>query len=201
MFTGLVQHLGQVRASTADSAGGLLLTVEQPGLAPALVLGESIAVDGCCLTVTRQDDQSFDFQVGPETVAKTTLARKSAGSLVNLERALRLSDTLGGHIVTGHIDGVGRLESITTQGEWRTVWFVCDPAFDDLLVHKGSIAVDGVSLTLVDVEKGRFSVMLIPHTLAHTTLGSHGVGTAVNLEADLLAKHVQKLFKNLTIVI
>jgi riboflavin synthase len=201
MFTGLVQRLATVKAVTPDSFGGLTLTLEEPALAPTLVLGESIAVNGCCLTVTRHDAASFDFQVGPETVAKTTLGTLQPGGRVNLERALRLGDTLGGHIVTGHVDGVGTIETITLNGDWATYWFACDKAFDDLMVHKGSIAVDGVSLTLVDVEKGRFSVMLIPHTLAHTTLGTKSVGDAVNLEADLLAKHVQKLFRNLTIVI
>jgi riboflavin synthase len=201
MFTGLVQVQGTVTAAAADGHGGRAVTVREPALAPKLALGESVAVSGVCLTVVRADAETFDFQVGPETVARTTLGALQPGHRVNLEPALRVGDRLGGHFVTGHVDCVGRVLSRGTDGGWETVWFEYHPDFDDLLVVKGAVAVDGVSLTLVGVEPARFSVMLIPHTLAHTTLGAKHPGDAVNLEFDLLAKHVQKLVRNLTITV
>jgi riboflavin synthase len=202
MFTGLVQSLATVAEFRADGFGGARLRVSDPVAANA-VLGESIAVNGngCCLTATSFDTQVLNFDLGPETLAKTNLGQLQAGDRVNLERALRLGDPLGGHIVTGHVDAVGAIAERRNNGEWQSVWFDCPVFLDELMVHKGSIAIDGVSLTLLDVEKGRFSVMLIPHTLAHTTLGFKNVGDAVNLEADLLAKHVRKLFANLAIKI
>ena len=201
MFTGLVQSMGTVTAIADDGVGGRRLTVREPAMAPKLVLGESIAVDGACLTVLSFDADSFVFQAGPETLAKTSLGERTVGDRVNLERALRVGDALGGHYVTGHVDAVGYLVERLVTGEWQTLWFSCPPEFDDLMVEKGSIAIDGVSLTLVNVEAGRFSVMLIPHTQTHTTLGPKAIGAAVNLETDLLAKHVQKLFKNLSVKI
>ncbi|CAN5290602.1 riboflavin synthase [soil metagenome] len=193
--------MGRVAGLTPDADGGSTLRVEETAMATSIVLGESIAVNGCCLTVTRFDSTTFDFQAGPETLAKTSLGSLAVNDAVNLERALRLGDALGGHLVTGHIDGVGTVNEIIPNGQWQTIWFDCPKSFDALMVHKGSIAVDGVSLTLVDVQPGKFSVMLIPHTLAHTTLGKKGLGAMVNIECDLLAKHVQKLFNNLSIVI
>lgn len=201
MFTGLVQTLATVRTAAADGHGGRNLTVHEPAIAPDLTLGESVAVNGVCLTVVRSDAETFDFQVGPETVYRTTLGTLQAGGRVNLERALRVGDRIGGHFVTGHVDCVGRVLSRTTEGGWETVWFEYPKLFDDLLVVKGSVAIDGVSLTLVAVEPTKFSVMLIPHTLANTTLGAKQVGDVVNLEFDLLAKHVQKLMRNLTITV
>jgi riboflavin synthase len=200
MFTGLVQSLATVVEFRPDGFGGARLRVSDP-VAASAVLGESIAVNGCCLTATSFDTQVLNFDLGPETLAKTNLGQLQASDRVNLERALRLGDPLGGHIVTGHVDAVGAIAERRINGEWQSVWFECPAYLDELMVHKGSIAIDGVSLTLVDVEKGRFSVMLIPHTLAHTTLGFKNVGDAVNLEADLLAKHVRKLFANLAIKI
>ena len=201
MFTGLVQSLGTVSTNRDDGHGGRLLTVREPTLAPQLTLGESVAVNGACLTVVRSDAAEFDFQVGPETVHRTVLGALAAGDRVNLERSLRAGDLIGGHFVTGHVDCVGKILSRTTEGEWETVWFEFHPDYDDLLVIKGSVAVDGVSLTLVGVERTSFSVMLIPHTRAGTTLGAKQVGDAVNLEFDLLAKHVQKMVRNLTVVV
>lgn len=201
MFTGLVQVLGRVEADRDDGHGGRHLTIREPSTAPQLALGESVAVNGVCLTVVRADPDTFDFQVGPETVQRTVLGSLAAGDPVNLERSLRVGDALGGHFVTGHVDCVGTILSRVTAGEWETVWVGYPPAFDDLLVAKGSVAVDGVSLTVVGADRGRFSVMLIPHTRAHTTLGAKGVGAAVNLEFDLLAKHVQKMVRNLTITV
>lgn len=201
MFTGLVQSLGTVAGSRADGQGGRHLTVRDSQTAPHLTLGESVAVNGVCLTVVRAEADTFDFQVGPETVHRTTLGALAAGARVNLERALRAGDRIGGHFVTGHVDCVGKVLSRSAEGGWETVWVEYHPDFDDLLVIKGSVAVDGVSLTLVTVERTRFSVMLIPHTVAHTTLGARRPGDAVNLEFDLLAKHVQKMVRNLTVTV
>ncbi|MFM7152402.1 MAG: riboflavin synthase, partial [Gemmataceae bacterium] len=159
-------------------------------------LGDSIAVNGCCLTVVRQDSTSFDFQVGPESLARTNLGQLCPGDRVNLERSLRLSDRLGGHLVQGHVDGMGTILERKPQEDWEFFWFGCSREWTDQMVTKGSIAVDGVSLTLVDVEEGRFSVALIPHTLNVTTLGFKQAGSSVNLEVDLIAKYVKKLLGN-----
>ena len=197
MFTGLVQAQGTITRLTPDGHGGARLQVHEPGLAPGLLLGESVAVNGCCLTVVESDRNGFAFDCGPETLARTVLGTLTPGDPVNLERALRVGDLVGGHFVTGHVDCVGTLIGREPAGEWRTLAFALPTEFDDLLVTKGSVAIDGVSLTLVDVAPGRFTVMLIPHTLAVTTLGPKPIGAGVNLEFDLLAKHLQKLVRNM----
>src|SRR5262245_39013509 len=197
MFTGLVEALGVVQQLTPDGAGRLL-TIEEPHLAPQLAVGESVAVNGACLTVVECDATAFRFQAGPETLRRTTLGGLAAGDRVNLERALRLSDRLGGHLVQGHIDGVGHVASRDRQGDWELVWFRCPPELAAQMVPKGSVAVDGISLTLVDVTADGFSVALIPHTLKVTTLGLRPPGAAVNLETDLLAKYV---FRQLSLVL
>ena len=191
MFTGLVEALGTVHALTPEGPG-CQLTVAAPGLAGPLSLGESVAVNGACLTVVGHDDRTCRFQVGPETLSRTNLGGLGVGDRVNLERSLRLSDRLGGHLVQGHVDGVGRVAERLPEGDWVKVWFTCPPELAAQMVSKGSVAVDGVSLTLVDMAEDRFSVALIPHTLAHTTLGFKGPGSVVNLETDLLAKYVWK---------
>jgi riboflavin synthase len=191
MFTGLVESLGTVRELVPDSAGRRL-TIAAPDIAAELVLGGSVAVNGACLTVVACDAQTCCFQLAPETLHRTNLGDLRPGDRVNLERALRLSDRLGGHLVQGHIDGVGRVAERVTEGDWVTVWFSCPPNLAEQMVSKGSVAVDGVSLTLVQVGADRFSVALIPHTLAHTTLGFKGPGAAVNVETDLMAKYVWK---------
>jgi riboflavin synthase len=155
--------------------------------------GESVAVNGCCLTVVTAEGRSFEVQVGPETLARTNLGVRIAGDRVNLERALRVGDRLGGHFVQGHIDTTGPLRERRHDGSWDYLVFQIEPRWCSLLVPKGSIAVDGVSLTVVDVGPESFSVMLIPHTLATTTLGLIRPGDPVNIETDILAKHVQKL--------
>jgi riboflavin synthase len=156
------------------------------------VLGESVAVNGCCLTVTDFDAETLSFDVGDETLKRTNLGQLDAGAKVNLERAMRLGDRIGGHLVSGHVDGVGRLLQRIEKREWADLRFAVPEALSRQMVPKGSIAVDGVSLTLVDVEPNAFSVMLIPHTLAMTTLGRLSVGDAVNLETDLFAKYVER---------
>jgi riboflavin synthase len=195
MFTGLVERMGGVRRIKPDGAGGRVIVLAAPGFAAELSLGESVAVNGACLTVIERDADWFTFQAGPETLLRTNLGELSAGDHVNLERALKLSDRLGGHLVQGHIDGVGHIVERSRQGEWETVWFSSPPELTRQMVSKGSIAVDGVSLTLVDVAADRFSVMLIPHTLANTTLGFKQAGATVNLETDIIAKYVQRLVK------
>ncbi len=191
MFTGLIEALGTVREQTATGAGRRLVIAER-AIAGELRLGESVAVNGVCLTVVAHDAETFAFEAGPETLTRTNLGALSAGDRVNLERSLRVGDRLGGHFVQGHVDGVGRVERHLRQGEWLSVWFSCAGELAAHMVSKGSVAVDGVSLTLVDVEANGFSVALIPHTLEHTTLGYKVPGAAVNLETDVLAKCVWK---------
>jgi riboflavin synthase len=191
MFTGLVESLGTVREVVFESAG-CRLTLAAPDIAAELTVGQSVAVNGACLTVVAGDVEAFSFQLAPETLHRTNLGELRRGDRVNLERALRLSDRLGGHLVQGHIDGVGRVAQRSVEGEWVTVWFSCPANLAAQLVPKGSVAVDGVSLTVVAVGGDGFSVALIPHTLAHTTLGFKGPGAAVNLETDIVGKYFWK---------
>ena len=197
MFTGLVEKLGRVEGVIEENSGRRL-TLSWPGLgrsAEPLALGESVAVNGCCLTVVEADTEGdlFVVQAGPETLIRTNLGDKSPGDPVNLERSLRVGDRLGGHFVQGHVDATAILRERKPEGEWEFLGFDLDPEWDPLMVPKGSIALDGVSLTLVNVTPGRFSVMLIPHTQAVTTLGTLRPGDRVNIELDMLAKHVRKL--------
>jgi riboflavin synthase len=191
MFTGLVETLADV-VELKFAGPGRELVIAAPGLAGQLAVGESVAVNGACLTVVERGPCACRFQVGPETLTRTNLGQLKAGDRVNLERSLHLGDPLGGHLVQGHIDGVGVISRRVDDGDWLTVWFRCDPSLTAQMVPKGSVAVDGISLTLVAVTRDEFSVMLIPHTLAVTTLGFKGAGDAVNLETDLLAKYVAK---------
>ncbi len=192
MFTGLVEVLGRIERVIDENQGKRLMLV-WPGLDSALAIGESVAVNGCCLTVVVGEGERFEVQAGPETLLRTNLGDRRAGDGVNLERSLRVGDRLGGHFVQGHIDTTAVLFERRQEGEWEFLAFTLDPSWTRLLVSKGSIAVDGVSLTLVDVWAGGFSVMLIPHTLAATTLGLLKPGNRVNIETDILAKHVAKL--------
>jgi riboflavin synthase len=192
MFTGLVETLGRI-ASVEPENSGRRLTLLWPHLGEPMTLGESVAVNGCCLTVVEAERERFVVQVGPETLLRTNLGTRSKGDCVNLERSLRIGDKLGGHFVQGHVDTTAELVERRIDGEWEFFTFQLDPEWTRLMVPKGSIAVDGVSLTLVDVGEDRFSVMLIPHTLGMTTLGSLKIGDRVNLETDMLAKHVAKL--------
>src|SRR5438034_1162655 len=150
MFTGLVETLGTVQALYAVDAGQRLVVAEAT-IALQATLGESVAVNGVCLTVVERDEQTFHFEVGPETLAKTNLGELRAGDRVNLERSLRLGDRLGGHWVQGHIDGIGRIDRRVADGPWLGMWFTCPPELAAQMVPKGSVAVDGISLTLVEV--------------------------------------------------
>jgi riboflavin synthase len=198
MFTGLVETLGTVEALTPEGAG-TRLAVRAAGIAGELTLGESVAINGACLTVVARDEKSFSFQAGPETLARTNLGALRPGDRVNLERSLRVGDRLGGHLVQGHVDAVGTIDERRPDGEWLTVWFRCPPDLTAEMVSKGSVAVDGVSLTLVEVTADRFSVALIPHTLAQTTLGFKQPGDAVNLETDVVGKYVVKYLRNISL--
>jgi len=190
MFTGLVEALAPLERIEIEGDGRTLV-VAAP-FAAELTLGESVAINGACLTVVAHDDRTARFQAGPETLHRTNLGELQPGDRVNLERALRVGDRLGGHLVQGHVDGLGRLTSRQRQGEWEVVWFSCPAELAMQMVSKGSVTVDGVSLTVVDATADGFSVALIPHTLAQTTLGLKRPGDAVNLETDILAKYVAK---------
>ena len=191
MFTGLVEALADVVDIVSDGPG-CRLRIRAPKDAGDAKLGDSIAVNGCCLTVVDLSDGVLGFDVGPETLLRTNLGDLVTGGVVNIERSLRVGAELGGHFVSGHVDAVGAVESRNDEGEYSIFWFTMPEMLTRQMISKGSIAVDGVSLTLVDVEPTRFSVMLIPHTLSVTTLGRAEAGTRVNLETDLLAKYVQK---------
>jgi riboflavin synthase len=191
MFTGIVEAMGHVVA-VRDEPPGCRLLLREAELARDAAIGDSIAVNGCCLTVVSLEGDILGFEAGPETLSRTNLGTLAVGDRANMERSLKLSDRLGGHLVTGHIDGLGHLAERSDDGAWTWMRFRTNPALMRQMASKGSVAVDGVSLTLVDVDDDRFSVAIIPHTLAVTTLGKLGVGDAVNLETDLLAKYVER---------
>ncbi|MBL9090030.1 MAG: riboflavin synthase [Planctomycetaceae bacterium] len=191
MFTGLVELKAPV-LELRDEPPGKRLRIAAPQLAAEATLGESVCVSGCCLTVVNFDDGVLEFEAGPETLARTSLGRLQNGTFVNLERSLRLSDRLGGHLVTGHVDCTGTLLERKNLGPWSEMWFGYPRQYAGHLVEKGSITVAGVSLTVVGAESDRFSVQLIPHTLEVTTLGELKPGDVVNLETDLLAKYVER---------
>ena len=188
MFTGLVREVGTV-ASMNDGR----LTIEAPETAREIRLGDSVAIDGVCLTVVAHDATTLGFDAVPETLSRTALGTLDQGSRVNLEPALRAGDPLGGHYVQGHVDGVGSVQSVTPEGEGIRVRFEATPELLRYVVEKGSIAVQGTSLTVAAVDDAGFEVALIPHTLTATTLGGLAPGDPVNLETDVLAKYVEKL--------
>jgi len=192
MFTGLVAAKGEVVA-VREGADGVRLTVAAESLAPALSEGDSVAVNGVCLTATRVAGPRFDADVMAETLRRSSLGPLAEGDEVNLELALRASDRLGGHIVQGHVDGVGEVESVDPDGFARVVRIAAPAELLRYVVEKGSITVDGVSLTVSAVDDEGFAVSLIPETLDRTTLGAVVRGRRVNLEVDLLAKYVEKL--------
>jgi riboflavin synthase alpha subunit len=177
------------------TADGRDVVLAAPTLAPVAGLGDSIAVDGTCLTVTAVDGERLSFHAGAETLARTTIGSLQAGAAVNLEPALRAGEPFGGHIVQGHVDGVGVVQSVEAEGEGLRVIVEAPEAILRYCVEKGSVTVDGVSLTVAELHEGRFGVALIPHTLEVTTLGTLVPGRRVNLEADVLAKHVERLLQ------
>ncbi len=194
MFTGLIEDLGTLRdIRIATDQARLTVATRLP--MTELSLGESIAVNGVCLTVTSFGDGTFSADVSHETLDCSTLGRLTRGSRVNLERALRLSDRLGGHLVTGHIDGQARVVTRHQDGNAWRFKFQTDAAVNSLLVAKGSVAIDGVSLTVNEVTEDTFSVAIIPHTLTLTSLQDRKVGADVNVETDLIGKYVAKFLK------
>jgi riboflavin synthase len=196
MFTGLVEELGEVAELRQTRSGRRLqamrLTIKAPLVAKDTKVGDSIAVNGCCLTVIKKARTLLTFEAGSETLSRTSFNRLEKGNGVNLERAMKLDDRLGGHLVTGHIDGLGTLIRRRDEQDWAHFAFRAESRLLRQMAGKGSVAVDGVSLTIVTVEADRFSVALIPYTLSHTTLGRMDVGDVVNLETDLLAKYVER---------
>jgi riboflavin synthase len=188
MFTGLVREVGTV----ASMVNGRL-TISAPETSQGVQLGDSVAIDGVCLTVVACVDSSLSFDAVPETLARTALGTLDKGSRVNLEPALRAGDALGGHYVQGHVDGVGAVQHVVPEGEGRRVRFEAPAELLRYIVEKGSIAVQGTSLTVAAVDDTGFEVALIPHTLQATTLGELEPDQHVNLETDVLAKYVEKL--------
>jgi len=192
VFTGLIQEVGEI-TDTRPRAGGRDLVVRAPGMAADLALGESIAVSGACLTVEGFDETTFRAHAGEETLRRTTVGEARVGARVNLERALLPGQRLGGHFVQGHVDGIGTVNAVRPSG--TTVWLQIDtpPELSRYIAHKGSIAIDGVSLTVVECSGVGFTVAVIPHTLAETNLSDRRPGDHVNLETDVLAKYVERL--------
>ena len=188
MFTGIVRELG-----TVDAFDGFRLVVAAPETAAAAAIGDSVAVAGVCLTVVANEDGRLAFDAVPETLSRTALGGLRPGDAVNVEPSLRVGDQLGGHVVQGHVDAVGRVRSVTPEGVGRRVWFDAPETVVRYCIEKGSIAVDGVSLTVAAYDDDGFEVALIPHSLAVTTLGSLEPGHHVNLEADVLGKVVERL--------
>ena len=193
MFTGLVEATGRVQG--IERSGDEARLRVETSFAPDLDRGESVAIDGVCLTIIRRTGRWFEAIVSPETLARTTLGLKSAGDRVNLERALRLGDRLGGHLVQGHVDGVGIVESVRPEGSGSRVGVGFPAALRECIVLKGSIAVDGVSLTVASRGRLSFEVALIPETLAITRLGEYAAGTPVNLEVDMMGRYVVEYLK------
>ncbi|MFA4030021.1 MAG: hypothetical protein GDYSWBUE_001409 [Candidatus Fervidibacterota bacterium] len=195
MFTGIVEEVGQVVA-VERMGGGARLTISASVVMDDLKVGDSICVNGACLTVTRRSASRFQVDVMEETMLRTNLAFLRVGDKVNLERALKATDRLGGHFVQGHVDGTGVIAGIQRMHRSWVMKINCDEALTRFMVPKGSVAVDGVSLTTVDCGSGWFTVALIPHTLSATTLGMRRVGDVVNIEVDLLAKYLHKLLQS-----
>ena len=187
MFTGIVAERGTIVSFDGDR-----LIVETSVEA---AVGDSVAIDGVCLTVVDGDSDTLGFDVVPETRSRSTLGAVAVGAHVNVEPALRAGEPLGGHIVQGHVDGVGQVRSVSPEGDGRRIWVEASPDVLRYCVEKGSIAVAGVSLTVAAVADDAFAVALVPHTLATTTLGTLAPGNAVNLEADLIGKYVERLAK------
>ena len=192
MFSGIIEALGETVAVVSEPPGCKII-VRARSIAEQVAVADSVAVNGCCLTVIERDGETFAFQAGPETLERTNLGELVSGSPVNLELALKVDSRLGGHFVSGHIDGQAELVRIDDKGDWADYYFQIPQELARQMASKGSVAVDGVSLTLCRCEPNLFSVALIPYTLQVTTLGHKKVGDRVNIETDILAKYVQRL--------
>lgn len=194
MFTGLIEEVGAIGAARFRR-GSAVLTVRTKLPMRSMGLGASIAVNGACLTVVKKSKGAFTVDVSPETLKRTNLETLRVGSLVNLEQPMRLQDRLGGHLVTGHIDGVGRVSAVRKQGEFTIITFRVPGRLGRFLISKGSVAVDGISLTINECARNRFSVAIIPFTLRHTNLRARRVGDKVNVETDLIGKYVRSFLR------
>lgn len=192
MFTGIIRELGVV-VEAEEAGGGRALAVRAPSTAARTRVGDSIAIDGCCLTATEVADGTIRFQAVPETIARSTLGTLERNEQVNVEPAIRAGEELGGHYVQGHVDAVGRIRSVEAEGQGFRVVVEAPEAVLRYCVEKGSVTVDGVSLTVAELADHAFAVALVPHTLEATTLSALRPGQAVNLEADVLAKYVERL--------
>jgi riboflavin synthase len=196
VFTGIIRERGRV-TGVDRGASAIRLRLEAPQTAAQVAIGDSVAVNGVCLTAVAVEDGTLAFDAVPETLRRSSLGRLETGDEVNVEPALRVGEALGGHYVQGHVDGVGHVRSVATDGEDAVVWVDAAPELLRYLVEKGSVTVEGVSLTVAAVDDRGFSVALIPHTLAGTTLDGLDAGDPVNLEVDVLAKYVERLLPGL----
>jgi len=194
VFTGIVRELGKV-AATDGGAAGLALVVETPETAAGLVVGDSISINGCCLTAEAIEGSRVSLHAVPETLARSTLGGLSAGDAVNVEPAVRAGEPLGGHYVQGHVDAVGRVQSVEAEGDGLRVVVKAPSEVLRYCVEKGSVTIDGVSLTVGELHEDEIAVALVPHTLQATTLSALVPGQEVNLEADVLAKYVERLLE------
>ncbi len=196
MFSGIVQELGTINSLIRKSGGGARLTVRSTILGPDRGRGDSVAINGVCLTVVERDGDTLDFDLSDETLEVTNLGGLKEGISVNLEASLRIGDDLGGHFVSGHIDEVGSVIKREDQGDCSVFTISVSPDISRLIIHKGSISIDGISLTVARTRDREIEVVIIPHTLAVTTLGAASPGDRVNLEADMIGKYVAKLVPN-----
>ena len=193
MFTGLVEEKGSVVSiDPINNGNAIKVTIAANVVHTDAAIGDSIAINGCCLTVVEIDGNQLSFEAGTETLSRTNLGDLQPSSPVNLERALAVGQRMGGHYVSGHIDTLASVDERNEDGDWAEFWFRLPAEWTRQMANKGSVAIDGISLTLVEVQTERFSVALIPHTLAATTLGDRNCGDSVNIETDLLAKYVQQ---------
>jgi len=197
VFTGIIEELGTVKGVRRQSEG-MRLSVSAKVVMDGMKTGDSIAVNGACLTVTEFDNTSFTADVSGETVKRTTLEKLRPGDKVNLERPMKLSDRLGGHLVSGHIDGIGVIRGVERRGGMSVFTFEVQKEIQQYLIQKGSIAIDGISLTVNEVNGNRYTVTVIPHTAEMTTLGFKKTGDIVNLEADMIGKYVEKFIRTRT---
>lgn len=192
MFTGIIEHLGKVK-QVKRQANSAIIVVDIGKLSVGVSSGDSIAINGACLTVTHIENSVVGFDVSAETLSKTTIGELRVSDKVNVERSLRIGDKLGGHFVTGHVDGVGVVKKRENGAGQCTMWFSVSKVLAYMMIEKGSVAVDGISLTIVELEEKLFSVALIPYTLEETTLGFKEVGQKVNIETDMLGKWVKRI--------
>ncbi|HEY7197664.1 MAG TPA: riboflavin synthase [Gaiellaceae bacterium] len=191
MFTGIVRELGRVEAVEGGD-DGLRVRVRAPETAAGASIGDSVSVNGVCLTAVAVEDGTLAFDAVPETLRRSSLGALEAGAAVNLEPAVRAGEPMGGHIVQGHVDGVGRVVSLEPEGEGARLTVEASPELSRYLVEKGSVTVEGVSLTVAEIAGTTFAIALVPHTLAATTLGAVSTGDDVNLEVDVVAKYVER---------